>query len=779
MVLQKAHRTGWHRHLEVPVIVGLIVILVITAILLVPLPDRLHAESTGTVVLDRNGEILRVFLDDDQQWNLPQDPEHAVPEKLCRAAILQEDRRYYYHSGVDPLAVVRAAVQNIRSGRVASGASTITMQLARILQPKARTLPNKILETIQAIKLELLHSKKEILLLYLDRAPFGGNIVGYRAAALKYFGKQGHAITWAQAAMLAVLPNDPGRIGGGMNVEALRTKRNNLLRKLEAGGEISDSTLRSALREPVPESILPAPLHAPHLARRVRDLHGPGWIRTTIDHAIQEHAELLVHRHSEILSGKGIRHAAALIVETRTGKVRAYIGSPDFFDPNHGQVDGIQAPRSSGSILKPFLYALAMDDGLITPVTKLLDIPTRYGTFVPANADESFGGLVTVSEALTQSLNVPAVRLLNAFGIRSAHQFFREAGLTTLFRNPAEYGLPLVLGGCEVTLWDMATLYRGLADGGRFSTLHVLDNPKPDQPVKQLISPGAGWLTLEILRNLDRPGAHHYWHMFENERPVAWKTGTSYGRRDAWAIGVSPDWTIAVWCGNFDGTGNPGLGGAETAGPLLFDLFRIMPGLSRDPWFAEPVSAFRTISVCEETGYPAGPACEKTVQIRVPRDARFRKTCPWHQHIQVDRNGTHTVCSRCWKPGRHHTISCLVYPPDVVQLLADRGVQLAVMPPHNPSCPAVRQQNLVSIVYPDDDTTITLPRDFGGRKQAITCRAAAAHTGHILFWYLDGSYLGMTRDRHEFMIQPVPGIHRLTVVDRIGNRSTRRFRVTR
>ena len=476
----------------------------------------------------------------------------------------------------------------------------------------------------------------------------------------------------------------------------------------------------------------------------------------------------------------GICHAAALVVENQSGLVRAYVGSPDFFNETYqGQVDGVQAPRSTGSILKPFLYALAMDDGLITTRTQLMDVPTQYGTFAPANADEHFGGLVRASDALVQSLNVPAVRLLNAFGIHSFYTFLENSGMHTLFRGANGYGLPLVLGGCEATLWDLATLYRGLANGGRFSPISLQKPYGDSEAGNPLISPGAAWLTLEILSQVNRPGASHYWHMFSGERPVAWKTGTSYGRRDAWAIGVSPDWTVAIWCGNFDGSGNPALGGAETAGPLLFDIVRILPPVSNHRWFPKPATGLRVVSICSETGYPAGPNCPHQIQLAVPRDTRFKKTCPWHVATEVNDDGTQSVCSRCWQAGHHHMEFRLTYPPDVAQLMRERGIHLDTIPPHRSGCPALGKADALTIVYPDNGTIITLPRDYGGILQPLNCRAATARPDNRLYWYLDGSYLGMTLSSHQITIQPTAGEHTLTIVDQSGNRTRCSFKITR
>lgn len=538
----------------------------------VPLPDPLFEPDYSTVVLDERGRILRMFLNGNEQWCFPHRANAEVPRTLEQAVLLFEDRRFYRHPGADPLALLRAVYQNFRSGAVVSGASTLTMQVARMTSPKRRTYLNKVLELFQALKIELHYDKKEILNLYLDHAPYGGNIIGYRAAAQRYFGKSPERLTWAEAATLAVLPNAPGLISPLADPGKLRLRRDRLLNRLHEEGVIDAETFDLARLEEVPDGARPLPMDAPHLARRLESRYGNSYIRTTLHRDIQRQSAELVNRHAAFMRRLGVRNGAALVADTRTGKVRAYVGSQGFFDDrNQGRVDGVAAARSSGSLLKPFLFALGMDQALLLPRTRLRDLPTHYGAFSPGNADGTFGGLVAAKEALVRSLNVPAVRLLDAYGLDPFYRFLKSAGLTTLIRSPGDYGLPMILGGVEVNLWDMAQCYRALANDGRFSPLKVLAGT-PDSDGPALISPGACYLTLNMLRDLKRPGVEYYWHQYQNQWPIAWKTGTSYGKRDAWAIGVSPEWTVAVWIGNFGGRGNADLTGASSAAPLLFAL---------------------------------------------------------------------------------------------------------------------------------------------------------------------------------------------------------------
>lgn len=745
--------------------------------LAVPLPEPLFPDDYSTAVVDADGRILRVFLNQRQQWHLPPRPELTVPAKLEQAVLCFEDRRFRAHPGIDPLSLGRALWQNLSTGRVVSGASTLTMQVARLARPKPRTLSNKLLEMGQALRMELRYSKGEILRLYLDHAPYSGNIVGYQAASLRYFGKPPEQLTWGEAATLAVLPNAPGLISPQVDPARLRARRDRLLRRLHDSEYLDQETLRLAFLEPVPDRTYPFPLHAPHLSRALRETRG-NWIVTTIERPLQQRIEELVRQHLDYLQRQGIRNAAALVAETSSGQVRAYVGSQDFFDrATQGQVDGVRAPRSSGSLLKPFLYALSMDEGLVLPQTLIRDVPTYYGAFAPHNADRSFSGLAPAREALVRSLNVPAVRLLNAYGLYPFYLFLQEAGLSTLFRPADEYGLPLIIGGAEVTLWEMASLYRGLARGGRFAPLQVLATEREAPDETQLISPGACYLTLEMLRQVHRPGAEYYWQQYQDRWPLAWKTGTSYGQRDAWAVGVSPQWTIAVWVGNFNGEGNAEMSGARSAGPLLFDIFNALPRDAENRWFARSRQDLKYVQLCRDTGFLAGPHCAERVEADAPRSMKPLPLCPYHRTIQVNGNETYQVCSRCWEADDHHPVNRLLFPAEVAQHMQGRfGDRL---PPHNPACPVQGDDHPLQIVYPRQNARLWLPRDLDGARQQLVMRAAHRDANRALFWYLDDRFIGRSQDRHTRAAAVDRGWHILEVVDPAGHRDRARFYVDR
>lgn len=745
---------------------------------LIPLPRPLFPEDYSTVILDQDDRILRVFLNNDEQWCFPPDPQWPIPEKLKIAVLHYEDRYFRWHPGVNPVSILRALYQNVNAGRVQSGASTITMQVARLMQRRPRTYGNKILEMLQALKIELRYSKEEILRLYLEHAPYGGNIIGYQAASLRYFNQLPGQLTWGQAATLAVLPNAPGLISPQSNPQALRKKRDQLLGSLFKKGIIDHGTYELACLEEVPRESRPLAFTAPHLSQYLKDQSkGPSIVRTTIAQHIQQQVEEMLRRHGEYLHNLGIKNAAALVVETQSGQVKAYVGSDDFFDiSSQGQVDGVRAPRSSGSILKPFLYALSMDEGYVLPQTLIKDVPSFYGTFSPVNADLSYRGVVTARDALVQSLNVPAVRLLYQYGYRSFYHFLKAAGLSTLFRHHGDYGLPLILGGAETTLWDMAAMFRGLALYGRFRNLTVLRQNYPDTlSGRQLISPGAAYLTLMILNELKRPGAEYYWQQYQNQWPLAWKTGTSYGQRDGWAIGVSPQWTIAVWTGNFDGQGNANLSGAACAGPLLFDIFNTLPKNPEQDWFPKPSDDLQEITLCPQTGFPAGPDCPDKVWVEAPRLMRPMPVCPYHKRLFVSHDETEQVCSLCWHEDDYHQTTRLIFPPDVSQYLRLHRRIVESLPPHRQDCPALAGGNPLQIIYPQDNTALWIPRDFDGQLQKVHVRVAHQQRDCRIYWYLNDSYQGVSKERHELALELSKGWHELKVVDETGNSSRVRF----
>lgn len=755
-----------------------LILLAYLVYVLIPFNKPLFTTDYSTVVKSEDGELLRVFLNKDEQWCLPPEDSLPIPDKLKTAVQYYEDEYFYWHPGVNLVSIFRAMKQNISAKRVVSGASTLTMQVCRIRNPKERTFFHKVLEILEATKLDLRYSKENILKMYLNHAPYGGNIQGYRAAAFKYFGKSAKELSWAEAATLAILPNAPGLVSPGKKNNMVIAKRNSLLRKLYEKEIIDSSTYALAKLETLPNFEFYYESIAPHLSRKLHaDYPKEKIINTTVNRTLQQFVAEETRYHSSYLKRKGIHNASVLVLDTETGAVKAYIGSQDFFDfQNQGQVDGVMAPRSSGSILKPFLYALCIDDGIILPSTQIHDIPSYFDAFSPNNADKKFSGIIRANEALIRSLNIPAVRLLNTYGVYTFYSFLKTSGVSTLFRTSDDYGLPLIIGGAEVSLYDMAMLYRSVANMGVFEEIYACANDTfPERrTTPQLISGGASYLTLEMLKEVKRPGVEYYWQRFESRRPIAWKTGTSYGQKDAWAIGVTPEWTVAVWVGNFDGEGNPELSGAQSAGPLLFEIMNHLEYSANKKWFDKIEMDFNSARICKQTGYYAGEFCNEVDTVDAPIFAKPLRMCPFHRPFFVDTIHNIAVCSQCWGKNYIQRNYC-VYPSEVVHHLRLRGQETVEIPFHNPNCIHKTEIEPLAVVYPNDSALIWIPTDFDSKIQKLVAKASHQKASSTVYWYLDQKYWGATKNIHRVALELSKGWHSLYVNDEYGYEDSVKF----
>ena len=740
-------------------------------------PGGVFPDDYSTLVFDTQGKLLRATLAKDAQYRFPIESQE-LPDKYVTALVASEDKRFFSHPGVDPLALAGAAVTNIRRGERIRGGSTITMQVARLAEPKSRTYLSKLIESVKALRLSLHCSKKEILGLYASHVPMGGNIVGVETASRVYYGKPAEELTWAEAALFAVLPNAPSMMNVERRRPALVARRNALLSKLFDKGVIDEVTYEASREEPLPDPERRLPFEAPHFAQYVSSAFPRERVcRTTLDEDVQRRVEDAARRHHDSLSRDGIRNLAVLVVETRTGKVRAWVGSHDFYDARHGgQVDGVRAERSTGSLLKPFLAAKALDRGPYTMQSKIQDVPTFFGTFAPQNASKEFSGLVSLEDVLVQSLNVPSVRLLNAYGVRDFYDFLQDAGLRGLFRSADGYGLALILGGAEASLFELVQLYAALGNGGRETPLIVLEpSAAPPAPQRELFSKGAAWLVLNTLTRLSRPGSEYYWEYFDNRVPVAWKTGTSYGQKDAWAIGVNGQWTIGVWAGNFTGEGNASLTGHASAAPLLFSLFNQLTRPGENAWFDEPLFDIAEVQCCAESGFPAGPDCPHKVSLKRPKASRSSGTCPYHKRFLVDKATGREVCSLCWSGVETEWITRYIVPPAVKEIFGATGRRGDDVPIHTAACPEYCEADRIELVYPVDGIRIFVPRDFDGVHEKIVFTAKHQRPATHLFWYLNGDLVGETAGAHECAVDLAPGDYTLTVQDENGLSRSARF----
>ncbi len=759
---------------------------------LTPLPAALSATDYAALMLDRHGRPLAARIASDQQWRFA--PVTALPYKYQRALLTFEDRRFFWHPGIDPIAVARAAWADLRAGHIVSGGSTLTMQLARILRGNPpRTFAEKASEALLALRLEAHLSKNEILGQYASRAPFGGNTVGLRAAAWRYFGRPPGELSWAEAALLAVLPNSPSLIRLDRARDQLRDKRDQLLDTLAEQGDLSSRELHLAKLEPLPTAQA-LPQLAPHLLTTLLAQGAGPLLNTTLDAGLQRRVRALAEQHGQRLLGDGVHNLAVVVIDHRRLQVRAYVGNVTHGDPRlYGKaVDIASRPRSTGSILKPFLYGLMLDAGLILPDTLVPDLPTNYGGYSPKNYDHQYRGAVPAHDALARSLNVPAVRLLRRYGVARFEDQLRELGMTTLFRPAGGYGLSLILGGAEGRLDEITGLYARLMavmqGSGPAGPVTLLRGPADEVRATAIspavkafgISPGAAWLTNRALLDVARPGTARQWRLYRSSQPIAWKTGTSYGLRDAWAVGSNGRYTVGVWAGNANGEPAPKLIGSVSAAPLMLDVFSL---LGAAPWPAAPLNDLKTVTVCRDDGYLAGGLCSGPGASKkewAPLHSHFQQVTPHHLRVHLDDHGQR-VHSGCEAVANMHSRDWFVLPPGQAYFYRQRHPTYQPLPAWRPDCLAgARALNEIppmALIYPHAGSALYIPRELGGTRSKVVFRAVHRRTDARIFWHLDDRYLGVTDHFHQWAIRAEPGWHTLTLVDDHGFRLVRRFKV--
>jgi len=749
------------------------------------LPERLFADPESYVLESRDGTLLSARIASDGQWRFPS--RGAIPRKFRRALLVFEDKRFESHSGVDGLAIARALRLNLRAGRVVSGGSTLTMQLARLSRGRERRdLATKLGEAALALRIEASYDKEEILAMYAEHAPFGGNVVGLEAAAWRYFGRDPRSLSWAEAATLAVLPNNPALVHLARNRDRLQSKRDSLLQRLHEAGDLTALDLDLALSEPLAAEPRDLPDLAPHLLDTLR-AQDPSRhrIATTLDARLQAEASRLTREHSATLARQQVFNAATLIVDNTNFEVLAYVGnSGASLDSARGHaVDIIRRPRSTGSILKPMLFAAMLDDGAITPHMLLPDVPTHYEGFAPENFDHQYRGAVPADEALAHSLNVPAVHMLKTYGVARFADLLRSAGMTTLTRPSDDYGLTLILGGAEGNLWDISAMYAGLADIARtgaadprrrFRGLSVVRGQTPATRGSTPIGTGAAWITLDTLLEVPRPGEEGHWRNFASSRRIAWKTGTSWGLRDGWAVGDSSRYTVGVWVGNASGEGRPGLTGSAMAAPLMFAVFNALP---TSPWLDVPTHALRRIDTCENDGYLATDACV-AIRTWMPRDSHFDALSPHNLNVNLDASAKQRVHSDCESPGNMIRAQWFVLPPAEEFYYRRVHAEYRPMPSLRADCAGAQPgRPALALLYPDANSQVLIPRELDGSRGRTVFEAIHRRREATIYWHLDNRYLGETHTFHQQSLDIDPGEHILTVVDDEGERVARRFKV--
>lgn len=762
------------------------------------LPNPLFSAPVSSTLYDRDGHLLGARIATDGQWRFPALAQ--VPEKFAIAVEQFEDRRFRRHVGVDVIAIARAARANWRNGRVVSGGSTLTMQTIRLSRGDApRTVGEKAIEALLALRLELGASKDEVLALYASNAPFGGNVVGLEAAAWRYFGRRPENLSWAEAATLAVLPNAPALIHPGRGRAQLQAKRDRLLARLHDIHRLDDLAYDLALREPLPDAPQALPRFAPHLLDTlVAEGDSPsavaGRYDSTLDGDLQKRVDGLLEARAEVLAGAGVHNAAAIVIDNASMQVVAYAGnrldggSDGSSDERGLAIDLIRRPRSTGSVLKPFLFAAMLQDGLLQPSTLVPDVPTQFSGFRPENFDRNYRGAVRAREALAQSLNIPAVWMLRQYGLARFYDLLQRLGMRSLVRAPDDYGLTLIIGGAESSLWDLSRMYANLArvalDGDRqghaqWPPLQVLRDARPGEAQAADYGAGAAWLTLDALQEVSRPELDQHWKNFDSARRLAWKTGTSQGQRDGWAIGVTPKHTVAVWVGNATGEGVAGLTGASMAAPLLFD---IVNGFGDEGWFPMPRRDLRSVQVCRDDGYLPAAGCVTEAQW-LPAEAHFEKVSRYQQTVHLDPAGLWRVDGRCQPVTEMQHASWFVLPPAQEHWYRLHDTGYRSLPPVRPDCRAFVEADLdaaqrpFELLYPEPNAAIYIPTDLGARRGKVVFEAAHRDPQAVLYWHVDEAFVARTTHVHKLALDLPPGPHRLTLVDGDGTRLVRGFSV--
>ncbi|MDO6740807.1 MULTISPECIES: penicillin-binding protein 1C [Polaribacter] len=745
------------------------------------LPNDLFTKPASTVITSSNGQLLGALIADDGQWRFPHND--SVPEKFKTCLIQFEDEHFYKHPGFNPVSIFKAFKENLQAGKVKRGGSTITQQVIRLSRDnRDRTYFEKLKELVLATRLEFRASKEKIITFWASNAPYGGNVVGLDAASWRYFNRKPSELSWSETATLAVLPNAPNLIYPGKNQDKLLAKRNRLLKKLLTKKVIDSLTYNLSILEDLPQKAYAIPQMAPHLLQKINKEKKGEFVKTTIDKKLQNQTNTIVKNHYNQLSKNGIYNIAVLVLDVKTRQVLSYVGNAPTDNKHQKSVDIIDKPRSTGSILKPFLYAAMLDNGELLPNTLVADIPTNFGSYQPENFDKKYAGAISAKLALSRSLNVPTVRMLQSFGLEKFHHYLQKLELKDIKKSANHYGLTLALGGAESNLWDLCKSYAAMA-----STVNNYSENSSRYFTKEFSAPtfyadknidfgsktsekiifdaASIYLTLESLKEVNRPNAEENWEFFDSSKQIAWKTGTSFGFRDAWAIGTTKDYVVGVWVGNADGEGRPGLVGVQTAGPILFDVFDKLPNAA---WFEKPFDEMTEIEICTKSGFRATDICEEKTLEFVQNSGLKTQPCPYHIQVNVDESESYQVNTSCEKLENIKQKSWFVLPPLLEYYYKKQNPFYKPLPKFREDCLG-DVNNSMKFIYPTEKSNIFLPKDFNGKQNELVLKVAHSNNDAILYWYANNTFLGTTQELHSFAFQPKVGDFNFTVMDNFGN----------
>ena len=731
------------------------------------LPKELFKDPTSTVVTSSDNVLIGARIADDGQWRFPKID--SIPERFKQSVLLFEDEYFYRHPGFNPISIFKAIQHNLTKD-TRRGGSTITQQVIRLSRKnKGRTYFEKCIEIFMSTRLEFRYSKEDILKLYATYTPYGGNVVGLETASWRYFGIPAHELSWGQSATLAVLPNAPSLIFPGRNDQSLLRKRNRLLKKLLDEQRIDQTTYELAIAEPLSQKPLSLPNDAPHFTERVVKEHKGKRIRSSIDRNLQRQANSVAERHYQRLKHNEIHNLAILVLDVESRKVLSYVGNSPSSRQHSNYVDIITKNRSTGSTLKPFLFASLMHEGELLPNTLVKDIPTVINGYNPKNFNKKHAGAVPASRALSRSLNVPAVRLLRKYGLQKFYNKLRKMNMYSLNKPAGYYGLSLILGGAESSLWDVTKTYASAASTLNYfvsnsSTYRTEEFSEPtylfknkihfgeEQFTPPILNAGSLYHTIKSLQEVNRPEGSENWQFFDSSQRIAWKTGTSFGFKDAWAVGVTPKYAIGVWAGNADGEGRPGLTGITAAAPILFDILDLLPNSG---WFQQPFDDLKELEICSESGYRASDFCEDTKKELMPINGTKSGQCPYHHQVFLDDSESFRVNSECYPLENMVAKNWFTLPPVIEYYYATSNPNYKPLPNFLQGC-STSESRLMEFIFPKRNEAILLPKDLGEKTTEVIFKLAHQQSESIVYWYLDESYVGMTTSFHELILDVTP-----------------------
>lgn len=745
------------------------------------LPKQLFQNPTATVVTASNNDLLGAVIATDGQWRFP--ALDSVPKKFEQCILQFEDAYFYDHFGFNPISIAKALYKNIKAKKVVRGGSTLTQQVIRLSRKnKKRSYFEKLKELVLATRLEFRYSKKDILKLYASHAPFGGNVVGLEMASWRYYGLQPHQLSWAETATLSVLPNAPSLIYPGKNQQKLKRKRNNLLKKLYQKQLIDSITYVLALEETLPQKPYGLPTTATHLVQNIAKKNRGKRIKSSLNVFLQKKVNTIIQQHYNFLKQNEVHNASVLVLDIATRKVLAYVGNTPTDKKHQKDVDNVISARSTGSVLKPFLYAQMLQSGDLLPNQLVADIPTEIAGYSPKNYNLSFDGAVPVNEALTRSLNVPAVRMLQYYGLEKFRDDLKDYKLKHINKPANYYGLSLILGGAEASLWDLCNVFAGYAGTvnhyetlkhayykNEFAKTSYLFDGVVDfgsqQETAQIVDAGAAYLTLNTLTEVNRPTTDQAWKFYDSSQKIAWKTGTSFGHRDAWAIGTTAKYVVGVWIGNSDGEGRPNLTGVGSAAPLMFEVFNVLP---KGNWFLEPFEDLIEENICTTSGCLALPICPNTKK-RIQKNGIRGASCSYHKEIQVDASARYQVNSNCESVSNITTKTWFVLPPLQAYYYKQKNAAYKRLPDFRVDC-NVSEKLKMDFVFPTNYySKISLTKNIQGELNSVVLKLTHTKSSAKVYWYLNDVFINVTSNYHELAISPSKGIHKITVIDDLGN----------